>query len=348
MIKVDARMEARKLSAVRSGMLNIVLATAGSMVLSATALAQPAPRDNPGDYPNRPIRILMSGSGGGSTDVITRLVTQKLGERWGQPFLVENMSGASGAIAAETAARAAPNGYTLYAMSSSSAVAAAVEEKNARSINFRTAYAPITQMVSQPYVAVVNATVPVTSIKELIAYAKGKPGALNYGSLGIGSATHMGTELFKSMAGIDMVHVPYKGTNQVEGDLVAGHIQMLFGGAQSSMPMVKSGKTRALALTSAKRSKLLPDLPTIAETGLPGFDLDAWFGLAAPAGTPQAVLLKIHVDAVRILNTPEVRDKLAAGGSETAPSDSPATFGAFVNREMDKWEKFVKTSGIKF
>ncbi len=323
-----------------------VIAAAALSPLTAAAFAQTAQRD-PNDYPNRPIRIILAGSTGGSTDVVTRLVTQKISELWGQSFVVENMTGGTGVIASEIVARAAPNGYTLYAVSSSTTVGAAVEEKTPRSINFRTAYTPITLMVVQPYVVVVNAALPVTSVKELIAYAKSKPGQLNYGSLGVGSATHMGTELFKSMAGIDMVHVPYKGTNQVETDLVAGHIQVLFGGALSSMPMAKAGKTRALAVTSLKRSKLIPNLPSIAEAGLLGFDLTAWFGLLAPAGTPQPVIQKIYSDAVRVLNTPEVRDQLAAGGSETAPSESPGAFGAFINAEMEKWEKFAKASGIK-
>jgi len=300
------------------------------------------------DYPSRPIRIILVGSAGGSTDVVTRLVTQKITELWHQPFLVENLTGGTGIIASEAVARSVPNGYTLYAVSSSTVINSAVDQKTVRTYNFRTSFIPITMMVVQPYVLVVNVSVPVTTVKELITYAKSKPGQLNYGSLGIGSATHIGTELFKSMAGIDMVHVPYKGTNQVESDLVAGHIQVLFGGALSSMPLVKSGKTRALAVTSIKRSKLLPDLPTISESGLTGFDLTAWFGLMAPAGTPQEIIQKIFIAASRVLNTPEVRDQLAAGGSETNVSESSASFGIFINSEIDKWGKFGKNNAVSF
>ncbi len=324
--------------------LNLIVASALSPIVH-NLFAQTSQREIV-DYPSRPIRIILGASIGGSTDVVTRLVTQKITELWSQPFLVENLTGGTGVIASETVARSIPNGYTLYAVSSSNIVNSAVDLKIVRSFNFRTSFIPITMMVVQPYVLVVNVSVPVTTVKELIAYAKSKPGQLNYGSLGIGSATHIGTELFKSMAGIDMVHVPYKGTNQVESDLVAGHIQVLFGGALSSMPLAKSGKTRALAVTSVKRSKLLPDLPTISESGLAGFDLTAWFGLMAPAGTPQEIIQKIFIAATRVINTPEVRDQLAAGGSETNPSDSSASFGVFINSEIDKWGKFGKSHAL--
>ena len=328
----------------RTGM-NIAAASVLAVVAMAAMATADAQAQGAGDYPNKPIRIVMSGSPGGSTDVITRIVTAKLTERWGQAFLVENMSGASGALAAETAAKAPPNGYTLYSLSSSSAVAAAVGQTSG--INFRTAYAPITNMVSQPYVMVVNAALPVNSVKELIALAKKEPGKLNFASLGVGSTTHLGMELFNSLAGTDIVHVPFKGTNQAELAIVAGQVNVVLGGALSAMPLVKSGKSRAMGVTSAQRSKLLPDLPTVIEGGVPGFEVDAWFGLAAPAATPQPIIAKLHAETVRVLNMPEVRDKLMAGGSDVTPSESPAAFGQHLNREMDKWEKFMKTTGIK-
>lgn len=297
------------------------------------------------DYPIKPVRIVMSGSPGGSTDVITRTVTARLSERWGQPFVVENMSGASGAIAAEAAAKAAPNGYTLYALSSSSAVAAAVGQTS--NVNFRTAYAPIINMVSQPYVVVVNAGLPAGSIRELVALARKDPGKLTYASLGVGSTTHLGMELLKSLAGIDILHVPYKGTNQAELALVAGQVNVLLGGALSAMPLVKSGKTKALAVTGSIRSKLLPDMPTVSESGLTGFELEAWFGMAAPASTPVAIIQKVHSDTFRVLNLAEVRERLSSGGSDVVPSESPAAFAHHLNREMDKWERFMKATGIK-
>jgi tripartite-type tricarboxylate transporter receptor subunit TctC len=315
------------------------------LVSSLALLASPALAQRAEDWPARPIRIVMSGSPGGSTDVITRAVTAKLTERWGQAFLVENMSGASGAIAAETAAKAPPNGYTLYALSSSSAVAAAVGQTT--NVNFRTAYAPIINMVSQPYVVVINAGLPVMNVRELVATARSQPGKLTYASLGVGSATHLGMELFKSIANVDILHIPYKGTNQAELALVAGQVNILLGGALSAMPLVKAGKTRALAVTGLARSRLLPDLPTVADAGLPGYELEAWFGLAAPAATPIAIIQKVHADAYRVLNLPEIRDKLTAGGSEVVPSESPAAFAQHLYREMDKWERFMKVTGIK-
>ena len=312
---------------------------------ATVAMASGAQAQGAGDYPNKPIRIVMSGSPGGSTDVITRVVTARLTERWGQPFVIENMSGASGALAAETGAKAPPNGYTWFAISSSTTVAAAVGQT--KSVNFRTAYAFITNMVSQPYVMVVNAALPVSTVKELVEYAKKNPGKLNFASLGVGSATHLGMELFNSLAGTDIVHIPFKGTNQAELAIAAGQVNVLLGGALSAMPMVKAGKSKALAVTSAARSALLPTLPTIIEAGIPGFEVDAWFGLAVPAATPQAIINKVHADAVAVLKMPEVRDKLMGGGSDVTPSASPADFANHIHREMDKWERFIKATGIK-
>ncbi len=313
----------------------LVLSTAVAPVMAQGAL----------DYPNKPIRLILAGSTGGSTDVINRLVTSKLTERWGQPFLIENITGASGAIASGMTAKALPNGYTLYGVASSTVVSAAVGQIT--SVNYRTAYAPITNMVSQPYVMVINAGLPVNSVKELIALAKKEPGKLNFASLGVGATTHLGMELFNMLAGTDIVHIPFKGTNQAGLAIVAGEVNVLLGGALSAMPLAKAGKIKALAVTSAQRSKLFPDLPTVAEAGLPGFDVDAWFGMAAPAGTPPAIVSKIHGEILRVLAIPEIRDKLMANGSEITPSDTPAAFGQHINRELDKWEKFVKTTGIK-
>lgn len=311
----------------------------GAVMLPAclAAGAQPA-SDTPEAYPNRPVNMLLAGAAGGSSDVITRLVTRRLSEEWGQAFVHENMPGGSGAIASEAASRALPNGYTLYSLGSNILMGAVLGDKAARSVNFRTAFAPITNMVHQPYVMVVSARLPVKSVAELLAYAKSHPAKLNYGSLGVGSATHVGMELIKAQARVDIVHVPYKGTNQVEGDIAAGHIDVLLGGSLSSMAMLKAGKTRALAVTTAARSRLYPDLPTLAESGFPGFNLDAWFGLVAPARTPPGIVNKIHREVARALNAPELRERLASAGAEASPSSSPAEFGAFLGAELDRWE----------
>lgn len=202
-------------------------------------------------------------------------------------------------------------------------------------------------MVSQPYVVVVNAALPMGSVRELVAVARREPGKLAVASLCVGSTTHLGMEFLKSLAGVDILHVPYKGTNQAELALVAGQVNALLGGALSAMPLVKAGKTKALAVTGAFRSKLLPDMPAVAESGLGGSGVEAWFGITAPASTPSANIQKIHADTFRVVSLPEIRDKLTSGGSDVVPSESPASFALHLNREMDKWERFMKATGIK-
>lgn len=294
-------------------------------------------------YPARLVRLVVAGAPGGSNDAIARTIGQRLSERWGQSVVVENQSGASGAIAVGMVARAAPDGYTLGNLGASTLVGMTVGSEIERSFNFRTAFAPITQLVSQPYVVVVHPSLPVQSIADLIAYARSRPGELNYGSLGDNTSTHLGMELFAALAGVEMTHVPYKSTAQVTTDLMSGRVHVLLGGALSSMPLVKSGKLKALAVTGANRSKVMPDLPTVAEAGVAGFSLDPWFGLIAPAGTPAAFIQLIHRDVVQSMNAPDLREKFAATGTEVATSNTPADFGALLAREIERWEKFART-----
>jgi tripartite-type tricarboxylate transporter receptor subunit TctC len=300
-----------------------------------------APAAQAQNYPTKPVRMMVSGAPGGSNDAIARTVSQKLSERWGQPVVVENQSGASGAIAVGMVARAAPDGYTLGNLGASTLVGLVTSTEIKRDFNFKTAFAPITQLVSQPYVFVINPSVPAKNIAEFVAYAKQNPGKINFASLGDNTSTHLGMELFASLTGIQMTHVPYKATSQIATDLMAGRVQALLGGALSSMPLVKAGKLRALAVTSAERSKVMPDLPTVSESGVPGYSLDPWFGLMGPAGLPAAVVKRVHDDAVAGMNTPDIREKLAASGTEVVLSPAPADFGNMLAREIDRWEKFA-------
>lgn len=309
---------------------------ATASLLAAAALGAQAQ-----SYPVKPVRMMVSGAPGGSNDTIARTVAQKLGERWSQSVVVENHSGASGAIAVGMVARAAPDGYTLGNLGASTLVGLTTSTEIKRDFNFKTSFAPITQLVSQPYVLVIHPGLQASSVKELIALAKSKPGELNYGSLGENTSTHLGMELFTTLAGVKMTHVPYKSTAQVTADVASGRVHALFGGALSSIPLVKAGKLRALAVTSASRSKVLPDLPTISEAGVAGFNLDPWFGLMAPAGTPQAIIQQIHRDTVAGMNAQDIRDKFAKTGTEVVTSATPADFGTMLEREIDRWEKFA-------
>lgn len=299
-----------------------------------------------GNYPNKPIAIVTNGAAGGSSDFINRIVAAKLGEQLGQQIVVENITAGRGVVAAQRVAKAPPNGYTLLGVTSSSVVTSAVTPE-IFPVSFRTSYMPITNFVTQPYVMVVNAALPVKSVRELVALAKSKPGVLNFASLGTGSTAHLGMELFRSLAGIDIHHIPYKGTDQAEFSLVTGESNILLGGSASSGPFMKSGKTRGLAVTSSKRSKIFPDLPTLVELGYPEIEVEAWFGLMATGGTPADIVQTLHTESVRVLNLPDVLEKILARGVDVAPSDSPADFGRRIARELDTWEGVMKKSGIK-
>lgn len=295
-------------------------------------------------YPSKPVRVLVGFAPGGGSDILSRAVGQKLAEAWNQPVITDNRPGAGGTIALELAARATPDGHTLLVISGSQITNASLVTKVR--FDLRIAYAPITQMTSQPYVLLEHPSVPAKSVKELIEYAKANPGKLNYASSGTGSSAHLGMELFNALAGTRMVHVPYKGSGQALIDLIGGQVQLLLASAISAGPHLKSGKLRALGVTSAKRAAGLPDLPTIAESGLRGFDVTGWYGLVAPAGTPAALVRLVNAEVARILQSADFRAKLAADGSEAAPS-TPAEFRSIISGEIEKWTKLVRTAGIK-
>lgn len=313
------------------------LATALLACLPLIAAAQ-------GDFPNKAIRIVVPFPPGGATDAAARLVATKMSEKWGQPVVVDNRAGAGGNVGSDLVAKSAPDGYTLVmGVTGSHAINT--------SLYSRMPYDPvadfvaISQVAVVPNVLVVHPSVPAQSLAELVALARREPGKLNYASLGNGTAAHLGMEMLKSAAGIDIAHVPYKGSAPAVSDLLAGQVQVMVDGLPSALPHVKAGKLRAIALTSLHRSPALADLPTIAET-YPGFYADAWSGLFAPKGTPQAVVDKLSAEVQRILQMPEVREKLVALGAEPVGS-TQAEFNAHVRREIDKWARVVKASGAR-
>jgi len=301
-------------------------AAAAVVLASPSALAQ--------KFPDRPVTIVVPFPPGGGTDSLIRIMQPALTKLWGQAIVIDNRPGASGAIGGDFVAHAKPDGYTLL-MSSTAGVTAKNVDK----------FTPITLVSASPYVVVVNPRIPASNISELVAYAKKNPGKLSFGSSGIGAASHLAGELFKSMAGVDMLHVPYKGTGQAVTDLLGGQIDVMFGPAETVMPHVKAGKLRALAVTSARRFAVLPDLPTVAESGVPGYSAVGWFGLFAPAGTPKDLVAKISADAGKVMNDPEVKKAMVTAGAEASP-DTPEEFGRFVHSEMDKWTKLMKERGI--
>jgi tripartite-type tricarboxylate transporter receptor subunit TctC len=296
----------------------------------------------PGDFPARPIRVLVGNAPGGGIDITARAVAQKLTDRLGQQVIVDNRPGASGIIAMDLAARAAPDGHTML-VTSGSLIASAGARKQV-GYDVRKAYAPVTQLTSLYYLLLVNAALPAKSVKELIVLSKAKP--LNYGSSGVGGAGHLAGALFSHLSGVPMTHVPYKGGGLVLADLISGQIQLGFTATISGMPHVRAGRLRALATTNNRRAKALPDLPTIAEAGVPGFELINWYGLFAPAGTPAAIVKNVHGYVTQDLMTPEVQAMFAKDGADAVGSKSPAEFGGVLAREVDSWNGYIKLPGF--
>jgi len=297
------------------------------------------------DYPSKPIRIIVQFTPGTSTDIIGRLVAQKLTEAWGQTAVVDNRPGAGAVIGTEAAAKAPADGYTLV-MAVSSAFGINPGLVPNLPYDVMRDFSLITNVVLTPQTLLVPAGSPLKSVKELVAAAKAKPGALNYGSLGSGSTSHLTMELFRSTAGIQLTHIPYKGSPPAYTDLFSGNLQLMFDAVPAVIPHAKSGKLRALAVGSSSRSPFLPDVPTVAESGYPGFEAVGWIGLAAPARTPEAVLNKINAEVVKILGTADMKDRLAGLGV-TPVGDTREQFTAFVRSEIAKWGKLIRDAGIK-
>jgi tripartite-type tricarboxylate transporter receptor subunit TctC len=297
-----------------------------------------------GQYPTRPVRFIVPSAAGGGTDIIARAISLKLAESLGQQFVVDNRPGAGQMIGIELAAKSPADGYTILMAASTLAINPIMYKKV--SYDPLRDFAPITQAASLPNVLVVHPSLPVKSVAELIAYAKEHPGQLNFASAGIGTSPQMSIELLKSMAGIDMVHIPYKGTAPGVVDLLAGQVLVMAPNVLTALPHIKSGKLRALAVTSAKRSLALPEVPTVSEAGLAGYDSTQWYGVLAPAGTAREIVARLHDEIVRALRDAEVGKRLAADGAEPVGS-SPEEFAAFIKSESEKWAKVANAAGIK-
>jgi len=298
----------------------------------------------PAGYPTKSIRLLVGNAPGGGIDITARVVAQKISDKWGRTVVVDNRPGASGVIALDLTQQAAPDGYT-FLVTSGSLIASAMAQRKIP-YDVRAAYAPVTQLTSLYYVLLIHPSLPVNSLKELIAYGRSKPGALNYGSSGVGGAGHLGGELLAAMANIKMVHVPYKGSGLVLADLISGQIQLGFTSTLSGMPHVRSGRLKGLAVTSAKRAQAFPDLPTLAEAGVPGFELVNWYGLFAPAGTPPAIVALLHRDVSQSLAGADAQAAFARDGADAAPSASPEAFRRVLAKEVEDWQKIVRLPGF--
>ncbi len=310
-------------------------------LLALLIVESPAAQTN---YPEKPIRMVVGFPPGSSSDTVARLLGQKFAEAWGKPVLIDNAAGAAGNIAADRVAKAEPDGYTLGLLASPPLVVNPSLYKLA--YDPVKDFAPVSQVTVSPNILVVHNTVPAKSVKELVALAKAQPGGLTFASGGSGSANHMAAELFKSMAGVDIRHIPYKGVPLAIPDLLGGRVTMIFSPTAIVLPLVREGKLRALAVTTLKRSSAVPELPTIAESGFPGFESTGWNGLLAPARTPATILRKLHLETVKALALPDVRAKLADLGVEGI-GNSPDEFASVIKSEIPKWAKVIKESGMK-
>jgi tripartite-type tricarboxylate transporter receptor subunit TctC len=296
------------------------------------------------DYPTKPIRILVGFSAGSTTDILARTVGQKMNEAWGQPVLVDNRPSAGGVVASSAVAAAAPDGHTLLVVSAGHAATAAMFTK----LPYDTLkdFAGVSRIANVPSILVVSPALGVTSVQDLIAFARSRPGQLNFSSPGVGSANHLGGELFKTLAGIQAAHVPYKGIPEAMTAVVSGSVQFNFSPVVNALPLVRDGKLLALAASTGKRSAILPDVPTVEEAGVAGYAFDPWFGILAPAKTPAALLAKLAREIARIVELPDVKERLHSLGADAAPT-TPEAFDAHVRTEVAKFEKIVRDAGIK-
>jgi tripartite-type tricarboxylate transporter receptor subunit TctC len=311
-------------------------ALTGWLTLGLAAHTAPA---NAQAFPNKPVKLIVPFVAGGATDIVARLVAQKLSAAWGQPVVVENRGGAGGNIGADAVAKSPADGYTIL-VTSGSIVTVNPHMYAKMPFDAKKDLAPITNLASGPQVLVVHPAVPAKNVKELVALAKSKPGQLNFGSAGIGSQVHMAAEAFVYAAGIEAQHIPYKGEAVAFTDLAGGQVQFMVGNIAGATGHIQSGRIRALGVTSAKRSPQLPDVPTVAEAGLPGFENTGWFGFMAPAGTPKAIIDKIHADTVKVLADQEVKDRLTQLGMAPV-GNSPADFAREIAVEFERWGKVV-------
>jgi len=325
----------------KRAMCNPVFLAAATLLslTAASALAQTS-----ASYPAKPIRYIVGYTPAGTADMLARAVGQKLNEAWGQQVIVENRPGAGTNIATEVAAKAPPDGYTLFMPTVANAINPTLYAK----LNFDLLrdFAFVTNFAKVPGIVVCHPSVPVKNAKELVALARAQPNALRHGSTGIGSPHHLAAEIFKSMTGVKMIHVPYRGASPALVDVVAGHIEIYFGAMVSTIPHVKSGRLRALGVTSLKRIAAAGGTPTLDEQGLKGFETGSWFGMAVPAATPREIVAKLHAGSVKAIAAPDIRDRMSAEGAEFV-GDTPEQYAAFVKSEIAKWGRAVKASGAR-
>ena len=322
--------------------LNTLFAGLLVAMVALPSHAQTSSATPPVAYPNKPVKVLVPYPPGGATDIVARIVFQQVSEATGQQFVIENRAGAGGNIGAEAVARAPADGYTLLIATTAHAINMSMFK--GLSYDVIKDFTPVTQLTQGPLVLVATPGFPANNVRELIALAKAKPDTLNFASSGNGQSTHLSAELFNSMAGIKLSHVPYKGSSPALTDVMAGQVPLMFDTMLTAMPFVKAGKLKALAVTSPLRSPAAPDVPTIAESGLPGYEVFAWNGLLAPAGTPKAVIAQLNEELKKALQLPQVREKFSAQGF-AASWTTPEQFGGFLLGEVDKWAKTAKASG---
>jgi len=312
--------------------------------VAGLALAGLATAASPQEYPSKTIRMIVPFAAGGPTDVIARTVGQKLTESWGQPVVIDNRGGVGGNLGTDIAAKAAPDGYTLVMVIVAHAINASLYSK--LPYDPVKDFAPVSLAGAATIVLVAHPSVQAKSIRELIALGKAKPGKINWGSPGTGTPHHLAGEMFKTLTGIDMVHIPYKGAAPAIVDLLGGQVSLAFVSLPAALPQIRAGKLTALGVSGPQRSAVAPEVPTIAESGFPGYELENWYGALAPAGTPRAIVNKLNGEIVKILQTPEVKDRLNSQGFEIRTS-TPEQFAAYLKSEIVKWAKIVKDSGAK-
>ena len=336
------RSQARILEICRT--CGFIFITTALLTVNAPLLAQTASTGSGPAYPVKPIRLVVPFTPGGSTDIVARIIGQKLDEAWNQQVIIDNRPGAGGTVGVDFVAKSAPDGYTLV-MGHVGTFGFGPSLYSRLPYDSIRDFAPITLFANVPNMLVVNASLPVKSVKELIALAKARPGQLNYGSAGSGSASHLTVEYFKLLSKTDITHIPYKGTSPMVTDLIAGQISFTITGVPPLYPHVKSGRLRALGVASVRRLSLLPELPTIAEAGVPGYEATTWFGPLAPAKTPKEIITRLNAELLKILQRPEVRERLAADGAEPV-GNTPEQFAAYIKTEIERWAKVIKASGV--
>jgi tripartite-type tricarboxylate transporter receptor subunit TctC len=312
------------------------------LLVSAVVVAATANLAYAQSYPSKPVRVIVPFPAASATDVLARTIGQKLSEKWGRPVIIENKPGAGGNLGTEIAAKAPADGYTILMGTVANAISTSLYKK--LNYDFVKDFTPVTLVATTPLVLAANPKFPASNIKEVIAYAKDKPGKVNFGSGGIGTSNHLAGEMLKSMAGIDMLHVPYKGTPAAHSDLLSGQVNLMFDNIVAVMPHLKSGRMKAIAVTSAKRVSTLPNVPTVAESGVPGFDAVSWIGALVPTGTPKDIVNKLNTDLVAVIGMPDVKERLSASGAELAGS-TPEQLAEHIRNETEKWAKAVKASG---